>query len=104
MPPHLDRLTPLGASESPVASPVEWVRGMGGAAVQRLVADAVGKPLMEALTPVGTAGSARRSIEHIVKNKRFWIHVRATSENGGVATPYGTRVERGAYVGPALWG
>ena len=37
-------------------------------------------------------------------NKRFGIHVRATSENGGVATPYGTRVERGAYVGPALWG
>ena len=37
-------------------------------------------------------------------NKRFGIHVRATSENGGVATSYGTRVKRGAYAGPALWG
>ena len=40
----------------------------------------------------------------MLTNKLFKFHVRATSENGGVATPYGTRVKRGAYAGPALWG
>ena len=48
--------------------------------------------------PVAGRRASRRG------NKLFGIHVRATSESGGVATPYGTRVERGAYVGPALWG
>ena len=43
------------------------MRELGGPPAQSLVAETVGKPLMEAILPLGSDGSVRKSFAHIIE-------------------------------------